>query len=89
LLRRHGLFSSYISKWRKQVASNDNKPTGRPKLSDLEKENRQLREENDRLKRTLERAELAAEVQKKLCELLVSCSTQISSDSSSSAPSRS
>ncbi len=66
LLRREGLYSSYISKWRRQVASSDNsKPRGRPKLSKLERRVRELEAENDRLKRTLERTELAVEVQKK------------------------
>jgi len=72
LLRREGLYSSYISKWRRQVANDDNPMTrstqrnkgGRPTLSKAERENRALRKENERLKKQLERANLAISVQK-------------------------
>jgi len=91
LLRREGLYSSYISKWRTQVANDDNPTTsknkgGRPKLSKAERENRALRKENQRLKKQLERANLAMSVQKKLTELLESYSPETSDDDSNSKP---
>lgn len=99
LLRREGLYDSYVAKWRQQLAQKD-KPVkksaarkvkskgGRPPLSDSEREARDLRAENERLKKELERAKLAIAVQKKLCELLESFSPQISDDSSNSKPQR-
>jgi len=91
LLRREGLYSSYITKWRLQVARNDdtpkNKRGGRPRLSAAEREARALRAENQRLKKELERAKLAMEVQKKLLMLLESISPDTSSDPSNSTPS--
>ena len=95
LLRREGLYASYVTKWRRQLARRDKKnpsikPTsnkgGRPRLSQAERENRALREENERLKKQLERAQLAVDVQKKLLKLLDLSSPLQSDDSSNSKP---
>jgi len=95
LLRREGLYASYVTKWRQQLARHDKKtpssntPTnkgGRPRLSQAERENRALRKENERLKKQLERAELAVDVQKKLLRLLDLSSPTNSTDSSNSGP---
>ncbi len=92
LLRREGLYSSYEGKWRRQMAKKSSKNTaqkntgGRPRLSSSEREARQLREENLRLKKQLERAHLAIEVQKKLSELLATYSPPKTSDDSSETP---
>jgi transposase len=81
LLRREGLYASYVTKWRRQLAQNDPIPSakktparkarnkgGRPRLSRAEREARpsglSLRVENERLKKELERANLAIAVQK-------------------------
>jgi len=97
LLRREGLYSSYVTKWRRQMAHDDRdsskssdsgKPSniGRPRLSSAERENRRLKAENERLRRELERANLAIDVQKKLCALLETFSTPLPSDPTSSKP---
>jgi transposase-like protein len=92
LLRREGLYSSYITPWRRQLAKErkQRKKTtrgGRPRLTDAEREARQLRRENQQLKKELERARLAIEVQKKLSELLASYSPEPSVGDSNSKPS--
>lgn len=98
LLRREGLYSSYICKWREHVADADKSTKkqrkkkgegGRPRLSAAEREARTLRAENRRLKQELDRAKLAIEVQKKLSELLASFSPETSDDDSISKPSSS
>jgi len=77
LLRREGLYSSYLSKWREQRASGQlqglgPKRRGRPaqaqagaatELARLQRENKQLRAQ-------LEQAEIIIDVQKKLSTLL-------------------
>ncbi len=76
LLRREGLYSSHLSKWRQQLqdgrlnsprrtAANQRAPT-----NDLRKENRRLQRENQRLLRKLQQAEMVIDVQKKLSALL-------------------
>ncbi len=77
LLRREGLYTSHISKWRKQRERGalqglngqrrGPKPTPRDPLTE---ENEQLRKENARLHARLERAEAIIEVQKKVATLL-------------------
>lgn len=103
LLRGEGLYASYVTKWRRQLAQNDPIPSakktpsrkarnkgGRPRLSRAEREARpsglSLRVENERLKKELERANLAIAIQKKLCELLESFSPPTSNDPSNSKP---
>ena len=77
LLRREGIYTSHISKWRKQrdqgalqgltTQRRGPKPAPRDPLS---AENEQLRKENARLQARLERAEAIIEVQKKVATLL-------------------
>jgi transposase len=75
LLRREGLYSSHLSRWRKereegQLEGLAGRKQGRKSKSDLEKETARLRQENERLKARLEQAETIIEVQKKLSGLL-------------------
>jgi len=74
ILRREGLYSSHLSKWRQQRAVGQlqglrRKQRGRkpdPQAAELAR----LQRENERLKARLEQAEAIIEVQKKLCRLL-------------------
>jgi len=75
LLRREGLYSSYLSRWRKereqgQLQALAGRKQGRKSKGDLEKEMAGLRKENKRLKARLEQAETIIDVQKKLSGLL-------------------
>jgi len=75
LLRREGLYSSHLSRWRKereqgQLEGLAGRKQGRKNKSDLEKEMAGMRQENERLKARLEQAETIIEVQKKLSGLL-------------------
>ena len=74
LLRREGLYSSYLTAWRRQreqiakvgMAARKRGPRGRavdPRLKELERE-------NAKLKRRLQRAELMLAIQKKASEML-------------------
>ena len=74
LLRREGLYSSHLSKWRQQRdeavrSALDQKP-GRKPANPLNGEVNRLRRENARLKQNLERAEKVIEVQGKVSALL-------------------
>lgn len=74
LLRREGLYSSHLSKWRQQRAAGQlaglgPKQRGRkpnPQAAEIAR----LQRENERLQARLEQAETIIEVQKKLCRLL-------------------
>ena len=73
LLRREGIYSSYLSRWRQardrgELDGLSTKKRG-PKRK-VPKEHATLQRENKRLQARLERAEMIIEVQKKLCELL-------------------
>lgn len=77
LLRREGLYSSYLSNWRKaralgELDGSKSKKRGRKPAADAEvqRENKQLRRDKERLEARLEQAELIIEVQKKLSQLL-------------------
>jgi transposase len=73
LLRREGLYSSVLSKWRQQKAAGRlDQPTGNQdkKAEDQLKELRRLQRENTRLQAQLAKAEAIIEVQKKLSALL-------------------
>lgn len=75
LLRREGLYSSHLEKWRTQRArgllgGSSAEKRGRKTKESVEVENEQLRQENERLQARLERAELIVDVQKKLSLLL-------------------
>ncbi len=74
LLRREGLYSSNLSRWRQLRAQGQLPALGaskRGRKADPQaKELKQLRQENERLQKQLEQAELVIEVQKKLSRLL-------------------
>ncbi len=73
LLRREGLYSSMLSKWRQQkTAGKLDGPSGsqEQKVKDQTKELKRLRRENARLQAQLAQAEAIIEVQKKLSALL-------------------
>jgi transposase len=71
LLRREGLYSSQLSAWRKQRDQSewDDQKSGRkddPSAAELQR----LQQENERLRRELEKARLVIDVQKKLSQVL-------------------
>ena len=74
LLRREGLYSSNLTKWRKQMASGDPnalEPRKRgPKTDPLAIEYAALKKRNQKLEEELKRAKIVIDVQKKLCDLL-------------------
>lgn len=77
LIRREGIYSSYLSRWRQardrgQLDGLSGKKRGPKRTVDQElaEENEALRRENERLRRRLEQAETIIEVQKKLSEVL-------------------
>jgi transposase len=75
LLRREGLYSSHLSKWRKQRARGQlqglaPKKRGRKGQDPSVAELARLRRENERLRAQLEQAEIIIDVQKKLAQLL-------------------
>lgn len=74
LLRREGLYSSHLSKWRQQRAAGQLRglrPKKRGRKPDSQAaELARLQRENERLQARLEQAETIIEVQKKLCRLL-------------------
>jgi transposase-like protein len=77
MLRREGLYSSVLTRWRKQYAAGvlsglSSKAPGpkSPPVGHLAAEVTRLERENRRLKRQLEKAELVITFQKKACELL-------------------
>jgi transposase len=77
LLRREGVYSSYLSRWRRardlgRLDGLGPAKRGPKPLCDggLARENSRLQRENERLQARLEQAEAIIEVQKKLSELL-------------------
>jgi transposase len=77
LVRREGIYSSYLSRWRQardrgQLEGLRAKKRGRKRAVDQElaEENATLRRENERLRVRLEQAETIIEVQKKLSQML-------------------
>ncbi len=75
LLRREGLYSSYLSKWRQQredgqLQALSSKKRGRKPEDSSVEELAQLQRENERLRARLEQAEIIIDVQKKLSQLL-------------------
>lgn len=74
LLRREGIYSSYLSTWRKQRelgVLDGLAPRKRgPKLDPQAIELARLRRENERLQERLRRAELIIDVQKKVARML-------------------
>jgi transposase len=75
LLRREGLYSSHLSKWRQQRAEGQLQALsphkrGRKAQGAEVEELVQLQRENERLRARLEQAEMIIDVQKKLSRLL-------------------
>ncbi len=74
LLRREGLYSSQLAVWRRQrdeIAKTGLKARKRgPKGKAVDPQVKQLKRENARLKRRLERVELMLTIQKKASEML-------------------
>ncbi len=72
ILRREGLYSKQVAKWRKQRVSGVTTKRGRKAEAsvDLKKRVEQQQRENARLQRKLMQAEKIIEVQKKVAELL-------------------
>ncbi len=74
LLRREGLYSSHLTKWRRQVEAGElASTTGRKRgpaaklVNPMEKEIKRLEREKRALERKLKQAELVIEFQKKFC----------------------
>jgi len=74
LLRREGLYSSNLTKWRRQREQGDLDglaPQRRgPKEDEQAKENTRLKRENEQLREELRKAKLIIEVQKKVSQIL-------------------
>lgn len=77
VLRREGLYSSHLTKWRRSREAGElqgltPKTLGRPRKqrNPLEPETERLRRENARLQEDLRKARLIIDVQKKLSEML-------------------
>ena len=87
LLRREGLYSSHLSKWRQQRARGQlegltPKKRGRKGQDPTVAELARLRRENERLRAELEKAEIIIDVQKKLAQLLGQKTDETKSDES-------
>jgi transposase-like protein len=73
ILRREGLYSSLVSKWREQRKRGYLTPGAQrrgPKTDPAAAELARLQRENQRLREKLERAELIIDVQKKVVQLV-------------------
>jgi transposase-like protein len=74
LLRREGLYSSLVSKWRQQCERGSLVGLGAhkrgPKVDAQAAELAGLKRENERLRKRLEQAELIIDVQKKVAQML-------------------
>jgi hypothetical protein len=74
VLRRHGLYSSHVTEWRKArnagALAGLSAPRGRPPTDPVERENARLQKENEQLARELANARLVFEVQGKVSALL-------------------
>ena len=76
LLRREGLYTSHLSKWRKLYRSgalhalSDDKRGRKATKNPLEDEVARLHKQNDRLAQRLEQAETIIEIQKKVSSML-------------------
>ena len=81
ILRREGLYSSHIAKWRRELASTALVPQKRgPAANPLTSENQRLKQENARLQKKLKQAEDIIDVQKKIAEILGLTPTQPNDD---------
>lgn len=74
LLRREGLYSSNLTKWRQQRARGELEGLAEqrrgPKEDPQAVENARLKRENERLREELRKAQLIIEVQKKVSQIL-------------------
>jgi transposase-like protein len=73
LLRREGLYSSHLSKWREQRDAGALRALGVKrgrKAKPVDPDKKRLERENERLRRQLDQAEKIIEIQKKVSELL-------------------
>jgi transposase-like protein len=76
VLRRHGLYSSHLAKWRQERKSGileglaPQKRGPKSKTNPLTAENQKLRRDNERLTDRLRKAEIIIDVQKKVAMLL-------------------
>jgi transposase-like protein len=70
ILRREGLYSSQLSKWRDWGNGMTSKKKGSQITSDIRAENQQLQKENARLKLKLRKARAMLDLQKKAAEIL-------------------
>ena len=76
VLRRHGLYSSHLTKWRQERKAGileglaPRKRGPKSKVNPLAAENRKLRRDNERLTDRLRKAEIVIDVQKKVATLL-------------------
>jgi transposase len=76
VLRRHGLYSSHLAKWRQERKSGileglaPQKRGPKSKANPLTAENQKLRRDNERLTDRLRKAEIVIDVQKKVAMLL-------------------
>jgi len=70
ILRREGLYSSQLSKWRDWGNGMTSKKKGSQKTSDIRAENQRLQKENARLKLKLRKAQAMLDLQKKAAEIL-------------------
>jgi transposase len=68
LLRREGLYSSHLQKWRAEAKRNEAKRG--PKANPLTNEVRKLRKENERLAKRLKQANEILDLQKKVSKIL-------------------
>jgi transposase len=87
LLRREGLYSSHLDKWRTlrargQLPGSATGKRGRKPKDPAEEENEHLRKENEQLRTRLEQAELIIDVQKKISLLLGLMTTETQKDES-------
>jgi len=87
LLRREGLYSSYLSKWRQQqeegqLQTLSSRKRGRKSQEPSEAELAKLQRENERLRARLEQTEIIIDVQKKLSKLLGLTADSTESDES-------
>jgi len=77
LLRREGLYSSHLSKWRRayQIGAlaglRDDKRGRKRTKEPLEIENEQLKKKNAQLKKRLSKAEAIIDIQKKISSVLI------------------
>jgi transposase len=76
VLRRHGLYSSHLTKWRQERKAGileglaPQKRGPKSKVNPLTVENQKLRRDNERLTDRLRKAEIVIDVQKKVATLL-------------------